>query len=122
MVTGTAWQILGNMRIHQPRLAATNLGEGVPQGRLAFPKRLYFGSDEHQARFELVAKGVVVRGRAILRDDLHAFVLLFLLGRFHESNMIAAGRDISQVADSPRVPTISIHAFATKSRHGGISF
>ena len=114
MIPRTARQILRNMRVYQPSLAAANFGDRrLAKARLAFAEGFDLGADQDEPCLELVAKSVVVGRRAVLRDDLDAFVLLFLLGRFHESDYHSRrGRDDSQVADLPRVPRPSrcIHA------------
>ena len=94
-------QVLRDVTVYQPGLPGANLRVGFPQRRLALPKRLHLGADQHQARLEFFEEIVIVGGGAILRDNFYAFILRFFRGVLHSLRIIAAARNPPQVADLP---------------------
>jgi hypothetical protein len=78
VVPEASGQILGNVAVYQPSLAKANLGIGLPEGAFALAQRLDLRAHQYQSRFQTVQEVVVVRGGAILCNNLHALVLRLL--------------------------------------------
>ena len=70
VVPGTAGQVLRDVRVDEPRAAGLEVDVGVADIRFAFAQGFHFGAMEDQAGFKLVEQMIVVRGDAVLRDDL----------------------------------------------------
>ena len=70
------------MAVHQPDVAAADLGVGVAQIGFAGAQRFYLGAGKRHARFHFFEQVIVVGGGAILGNDLHARLHLFALSGF----------------------------------------
>ena len=104
VISKAARQVFRDMAIDEPGFAAANLRERLAQSTFSLAERLYFSADEHDSGFEAVEQLVVVRGRAILRNNLDAGVLILIGARFGHKTIIAAATDKPQVSQWERFP------------------
>jgi|SRR6516162_3515774 len=90
MVPGTAWHVLRDVGIHQVSAAGLKVHVSVANIGFSFAQRLYFGAMQHEAGFQLLKDMIIIRGRAILRDNLllralGVFALLRFFRRLHHN-------------------------------------
>jgi len=104
VISKPARQVLRDVTIDKPGFAAANLGERFAKGTFSFAERLYFGANQHNSGFEAVEQLVVIGGRAILRNNLDAGVLVLSGVCFGHKSIIAAATDRPQVSQSERFP------------------
>ena len=82
MVKRPAGQVLRDVAVHQPDVAAAHFGVGVAQIGLAVAQRFHLGARKDHARFHFFEKVIVVGSGAILGNDLlarrHLFYWFFL--------------------------------------------
>ena len=83
VVPGASRKIFRDVTVYQPDFAGANLCISFAQRSLPFPQALHLGADQNQSGFELVEEGVVVRGGAVLSNNLNAFPVTFLSRRLH---------------------------------------
>src|SRR5882762_903271 len=72
VVPRAAGHVLGDMGVDEERAAGLEVHVGVANVGLAFAQGLHLGAVKHESRFHLFEDVVVVRGGAVLRDDLFA--------------------------------------------------
>ena len=82
VIPRAAGHVLGDMGVDEEWAAGLEVDVGVADVGLAFAKSLHFGAVKDESRFHLFEDVIVIRGGAVLRDDLFARVfgvLRFLL-------------------------------------------
>ena len=80
VIPRAAGHVLGDVGVDQEGAAGLEIHVGVADVGLAFAQSLHLSAMKDQARFHLFKDVVVVRGRAVLRDDLFArLVRIFTL-------------------------------------------
>ena len=80
VIPRAAGHILRDVRVDEICPARLEIDISIADVCFTFAQSFYFGAVQHEARFELLKNMVVVRGGAILRDDLLARLSVFALG------------------------------------------
>src|SRR5690349_11470620 len=77
VIEWTAGTVLRDMTIHQPHAGAAHFRIGISQVGFALAQSFYFGADQSHARLHFFEQVVVVRGGAILGNNLLAGCIFF---------------------------------------------
>src|ERR1700674_1578506 len=80
VIPGATRQVLCNVRVHKPSTIGPKIDVSVANIRLSFAQGRYFCTVENQPRLMFLEDKVVVGSGAVLRHDLFARLLGFLLG------------------------------------------
>jgi hypothetical protein len=76
VVPWTARTVLGDVSVDEPRATGLEIDEGVADVCLTLAESFDLGAMKDQSGFELLQEVVIVRGGAILGDDLFFLFVL----------------------------------------------